>query len=370
MSGSARIPITNIHTGSDYTGVIRIGPARQAMNLILDTGSSAMAIDAAKYTPDFAHDRSTNLAQASGYQDDNSWTGAVIKTQVAFGEGDSEIVLKDAEVAVAYQNGGSMFQLADGILGLAYATLDAGYLMPADSWATKYSAAQVRGGTKQRLQPCLSQFQKLSFLTRRSFTHVGSGGADDLLNKGWLIVGGGEECTDLYSGAFQTAKILSDTWYCTNLKEIRVGASSPIAVAAQGPQGMPSNSIVDSGTNSLALGPDILDALLAKFTAPQQMLLKKAMSNILVSVDDLELASWPTITFVLESDDGDISLEVPPDNYWQVNTQSVGKAMIAITSAQPGWTILGLPLMNGYFTIFDGAADEGRGVVKFAKRKA
>jgi hypothetical protein len=36
---------------------------------------------------------------------------------------------------------------------------------------------------------------------------------------------------------------------------------------------------------------------------------------------------------------------------------------------QPGLAILGLPLMNGYFTIFDGEADGGKGVVKFAKGK-
>jgi hypothetical protein len=31
--------------------------------------------------------------------------------------------------------------------------------------------------------------------------------------------------------------------------------------------------------------------------------------------------------------------------------------------------ILGLPLMNGYFTIFDGEADGGRGVIRFATSK-
>ena len=34
--------------------------------------------------------------------------------------------------------------------------------------------------------------------------------------------------------------------------------------------------------------------------------------------------------------------------------------------ADPGLTILGLPLMNGYYTIFDGEADHGRGVIRFA----
>ena len=36
---------------------------------------------------------------------------------------------------------------------------------------------------------------------------------------------------------------------------------------------------------------------------------------------------------------------------------------------EAGLAILGLPLMNGYFTIFDGEADDGRGVIKFASKK-
>jgi hypothetical protein len=32
--------------------------------------------------------------------------------------------------------------------------------------------------------------------------------------------------------------------------------------------------------------------------------------------------------------------------------------------------ILGLPLMNGYFTVFDGEADGGKGVVGFAALKS
>jgi hypothetical protein len=42
--------------------------------------------------------------------------------------------------------------------------------------------------------------------------------------------------------------------------------------------------------------------------------------------------------------------------------------MLALTKGAPGFAILGLPLMNGYFTIFDGEADNDRGVVKFATR--
>ena len=138
----------------------------------------------------------------------------------------------------------------------------------------------------------------------------------------------------------------------------------------QGPKGMPSNSIIDSGTNSLNLGPQMLNAILSKFPPNQQQLLSKSINNgDLVQVSDLQLDQWPTITFVLEGDSGDVNLDVPPSNYWQVNSQQVGYAAAAITKGQAGLAILGLPLMNGYFTIFDGEADGGKGVVMFATAK-
>jgi hypothetical protein len=146
-----------------------------------------------------------------------------------------------------------------------------------------------------------------------------------------------------------------------------VGKADPIVARINGPKGMPSNSIIDSGTNSLNLGSQLLKAILSKFTPAQQELLNKSISGgQLVSSADLNLTDWPTLTFVLEGATSDVSLDVPPSNYWQVNTQNVGSAAAAITPGQAGLAILGLPLMNGYFTIFDGEADNGRGVVQFA----
>jgi len=193
------------------------------------------------------------------------------------------------------------------------------------------------------------------------------GGANDPLNQGTMIIGGGVESKDLYTGAFQDVKVLSDEWYCTNLKSITVGNSDPIVARINGPKGMPSNSIVDSGTNSLNLGPQMISALISKFTTAQQELLTKALlDGKLVSVESLNLADWPTLTFVLQGSTVDVSLQVAPSNYWQVNTEKVGAAASAITSGEAGLSILGLPIMNGYFTIFDGEADNGKGVIHFA----
>jgi hypothetical protein len=184
-----------------------------------------------------------------------------------------------------------------------------------------------------------------------------------------VIVGGGKESTDLYTGAFQVVKVLSDDWYNTNLISVQVGSKTPTKVKAQGMKGMPSNSIVDSGTNSLNLGPKLLKSMLSKFGTQQQAQLKTSIEQgQLVPVSELNLASWPNLTFVLQGDTANVTLTVSPNDYWQVDTQTVGQAMAAITEGQDGLAILGLPLMNGYFTIFDGEADNGRGVIRFATR--
>jgi hypothetical protein len=376
MPRTVRVPITNFYMDGDYTARILVGPKQQPMNVILDTGSSALALDGSKYHPQLtAGDLSSELAQTDSYGDGSNWTGAVIKTNISIGDGSSAVTLPAGNAAITYSASANMFRSSDGILGLAYAPLDDAFTMPQDTSKHHYTSTQVRAGKPGDLVPYLTQLanqgitsDKIAFLTRRSFVHVGDGGLNDPLNQGWMIVGGGEESTDLYTGTFQTVKVLSDEWYCTNLKEVIVGNTDPIAARMQGPQGMPSNSIIDSGTNSLSLSLQLLQAVLSKFNPEQQQLLVRSIvDGQLVSTTDLNLSEWPTITFVLQGDAGDVSLEVPPANYWQVNTERTGVAMAAITKGDPGLAILGLPVMNGYFTIFDGEADGGRGVVKFAR---
>ena len=235
------------------------------------------------------------------------------------------------------------------------------------SYVTPYNRGELTATIPKETSPWQPSFASLHAPLIRP---RGAGNADDPLNQGWMIVGGGEESTDLYTGTFQSVKVLSDQWYNTNLKAVIVGSSPPIGARRQGPQGMPSNSIVDSGTQTLNISPPLLAAILSRFPAEQKSLLSDAIhQRQLVSMSDLQLDSWPTITFVLQGDSGDVKLDVPPSNYWQVNSQQAGFAAAAISPGTPGLVILGLPLMNGYFTLFDGEADGGQGVVKFAKAK-
>ena len=154
MPGIARIPITNIYMGGDYTGQIFVGAQGRPMNVILDTGSSALALDGHKYTPDLANgDESTHLAQTDSYGDGSSWTGAVIQTKLTVGTGSNAVCLSNGNAAIAYTRSANMFRSADGILGLAYAPLDDAFTMPQDTWQHKYTSTQVRAGRSSPSSP-------------------------------------------------------------------------------------------------------------------------------------------------------------------------------------------------------------------------
>ncbi|HEX4860831.1 MAG TPA: hypothetical protein VFV07_06305, partial [Rhizomicrobium sp.] len=108
------------------------------------------------------------------------------------------------------------------------------------------------------------------------------------------------------------------------------------------------------------------------FAPEQQKMLRRALHGYTVWARDLDLARWPDITFVLQGPKRarDAVLKLKPCDYWQVDAWRKGHALtVFAVSAPSDGIILGLPLMNGYFTIFDGEADHGRGEIRFAKRK-
>src|SRR5215831_3046370 len=114
MGKLVRIPIPNIYAGGDYTGRILVGPKQKPMNVLLDTGSSALALNAKKYKPQTkGGDQTTDLAQTDAYGDGSSWTGAVIKTQIVAGTGSDAVVLKDGNAAIAYTASSDMWGETD-----------------------------------------------------------------------------------------------------------------------------------------------------------------------------------------------------------------------------------------------------------------
>jgi hypothetical protein len=195
--------------------------------------------------------------------------------------------------------------------------------------------------------------------------------AKDPVNHGWLILGGGEEATDLYSGAFQSVRVVKDAWYNINLKTLVVGdVAIHVRPATRGSQ-LASNAILDSGTNSLTLDKNLYASVLAAFKKLNPDL-ANAVRRAVVPMAGLDFSKWPPLKFVLAGVGGDVTLTVAPDTYLQTDTFKQGEAIAAIFSdhgALGGQSILGLPLMNNYFTVHDRTANGGVGVIKFAPIK-
>jgi hypothetical protein len=370
MRDVVRIPITNIYAGGAYTGRIFVGAHNKPMNVFLDTGSSTLVLSRHAYRPDTGkRDVLTRFAQNVDYVDNSGWTGAVIYTSVSIGEV-RRVAIPDANVAIAYSERKGVFDGYDGILGLAYAALDDAALMRKETWPRRYTRRGVKRNLHGRIKPYLNQladagitFDKIAFYTRRSTIHYGAGVANDPLNHGWMIVGGGEEAKDLYRGRFQTARVVSQKWYNTNLKVIIVGDTDPIYV----PKGSRSgNSCVDSGTQDLIFSRDLWNAIRDRFDAGKRALFKPDHT---IAMSKLDLAAWPPLTLILEGEAGDVILKIEAGDYWQVDNPRPGWASLAMSPSRDKSIILGLPLMNGYFTIFDGEADHGKGAIRFAVRR-
>ena len=372
----ARIRITNIHMGGDYTGIITVGAKRLTANVILDTGSSTLALDGKFYDPNLDPTaRLTDMVQEVTYGSGH-WIGAVVQSDISVGNAD----VPQVSVAATYVESKNMFGNADGILGLAYTALNNAFILPGVTWPPSYHYNQIQDGRITFLRPYFTQLEQVgifanrfAFYTKRSMvSNALADPAADPLNQGYLILGGGEEATDLYdrSKPFLSVRVLADSWYSTNLKAIVVGNSAPIMVPppTKGSSNL-TNSIIDSGTNRLILNQDLFNGVVDRFSRVNPSY-AQALRAGYVDMSDLNRKLWPNLTFVMEGVAGDVKLTVAPQAYWQVNAPERGIATAPLLGDHgqlKGRSILGLPLMNGYFTIFDRSADR-LGTVKFAPR--
>jgi len=374
-AATLQIPITNVYMDGDYTGIIEVGSQKVALNVILDTGSSTLAVDGNVYDP--TKDTTaqiTDIAQEVAYGDNSSWVGGVVMTDIAVGTG-NPLVLQKVATAVAYHATKNMFDNSQGILGLAYTKLNNAYTMPGPTIPPHYTFNQIQSGQVTYLEPYFTQLEssglvanKFAFYTLRSMINMATANpTTDPSNNGFLILGGGEEYTNLYTGDFQVARVVDDEYYNVNLKSITIGNSAPIAVSPPTKaSGDASNAIVDSGTNGIYFDAPIFDQVVARFAS---LGLEDPIRAGYLPMNQLNLAAWPTLNLVLEGALGaDITLQVAPDTYWQTNSPKAGYASLVIfTGDSP--SILGLPLMNNYFTVFDRSVDQGLGVVSFATIK-
>ena len=383
MSKIVRMPISIATTGINYAAALNIGKGGVRTNLILDTGSSALAVDGHVYNPSGdGRAKTTKMVQAVRYMS-GSWVGAIVQTSVAFPPG---VTVNNVNLAVTYHTARSMFGKADGIFGLAHDPLNNVYLMSADTWKTQYDADQITRGQEADLDPYFSQLEKAGIVanlfalyTGRSIVSVKtSDPASDPLNQGVFVMGGGPECTDLYTGGFTSIAVLDDVWYNTNLLSIQVGDQAPIGVPQLAPgSNRKSNSIVDSGNNCLVLAQTVYNGVLAAFgkiNADLAAALTRfsIKSGQFANQSQIDLRSWPDLLLTLQGADGTpVVLAVTPRNYWQFDVTKKGLAIANIYSeagSMGGQSNLGLPLFSSYYMVFDRTAASGHGVISFANR--
>lgn len=402
----ARLPITNVYGGGDYTVSLKIGSQGTAVNVILDTGSSTIAVQTTSYDPTKDTDlQPTAYAQEVLYGT-GGWAGPVVKTNIGVNTSGAPIVLSSAYLAIADDQLPNNFGNSDGILGLAYKSLNQAYNL------TVYLEEQhvsppvtypwpfpIENSTValQRLQSILNDVRydnippyfdqlesqgltpnKFAFYTLRSFPSFATSNPEtDPLNQGFFILGGGEEQTDLYTGSFVNVDVLDDYFYNVNLKSVQVGSAAPVAAAAlpsRFKQSAITNAVVDSGTNSLILASDVYKSVLNGLSALnsqfEQIINSAAAANNGIPSSQVNLAAWPNISFILTGENGeDVTLTVTPQTYWQFDCPAAGQALLALANGNMPQTILGLPLLNNYYAVFDRSQD-AYGVIRFAPIKS
>jgi len=129
---------------------------------------------------------------------------------------------------------------------------------------------------------------------------------------------------------------------------------------------------VDSGTNSLALAPDVWKSVLAGFAAIDPGFVTSIQQAAATGIGNasIEHAKWPDVDFLLSGANGeDVRLRVAPQTYWQLDAIAPGQALFAMENGNMPQSILGLPLMNNYYTVFDRSQD-AYGIIRFAAIKS
>ena len=382
MSTIVKMPISNVLLGSDYTGAIMVGSGQVKLNVILDTGSSTLAVVSQDFNP--STDKgvtTTNIAQEVQYGS-GSWVGAVVRTPVGIGEG---VSLSSANLAVTYQESANMFGNAQGIWGLAYKTLNNAFQMPANTWTHKYKIKRIETGKVCDLIAYFGQLteagvvaDKFAFYTKRSIINSATANpATDPLNQGFFIVGGGEEEKELYTGAFTHVAVLHDIYYntvcsacrsATRRRSTRPGSArqfEPLQLDRRQRHQQPHHRPAAVRQGSGGVRRDRCE-----------------LPN-----DAEDLCAWVIPGRGPDADQPRrmAGPQVHPARRERVAGDADGPArrLLAVRRGAErlcagqrlwrwrragGMSILGLPLLNAYYTVFDRTLGGGRGMISFAKR--
>jgi len=350
----------------------------------------------------------SSLAQRVEYGT-GEWLGPVVKTSLGLGDAaGGGATLKRAPIAITVSHSKGDFAGVDGILGLAYKALNDAvdlechllkqkvsppvtYPWPfeagdfATGWKHFAKLVAARDAIHASVEPYFNELEaqgitmkRFALYTLRSWARKASRQAAaiarDPQNHGFFILGGGEEQTDLYSGAFKPVVVVHDEYYNTDLLAVQVEGCPPVKAGrlqAQFRAGSVSNSIVDSGTNVLVLANDVCQGVLeslARLNPGFVPLIQQANQGSVPS-SAVKLMEWPPLHFFLKGPHGKpVKLTCQPGSYWQDHHPAPGRSVFQVRPAgnPVNQSVLGLPLLNNYFTVFDRSRGTGRGIIKFA----
>ena len=393
-----------------YTVQVSLGSGRQPANLVLDTGSSTLAVSPTAY----AAERDTALSATPWAQDirygSGAWAGPVLRSSLAMGEGRHARRIDDALFALI-ETPGAPFRQADGIFGLAYRELDPAHdisgllqqrgVQPALSWpwTLDEDVNALRDHILQQprvdITPAFTALEEegvvrdqFGLLVQRAVVHVASDGlsdhalAADPLNRGTLVIGGGVEAQSLYHGGFQDIRVVHDLYYNANLRDLRIGDGPLVpapALAAKDVDSHGSNALLDTGSSFLVLEASLYAAAMSAFAAHDARLpaLVDRFGAAFKSGQGLpnhavDHRAWPDLHLHFESPTGDDTVvRIAASHYWPHNALNAGQALFLLMPGLAHFasqSILGLPLFAGRYSVFDRRAG-GLGTVRLAQAR-
>lgn len=393
-----------------YTVQVHLGSARAPAHLVLDTGSSTLAVSPGAYAAEHDTARSaTPWAQDIQYGS-GAWAGPVLRSSLALGEGRHARHIEDALFALI-ETAGEPFRQADGIFGLAYRELDPAHdisgllqqrgVQPALSWPWRLDedAATLRGEILQQprvdITPAFTALEEegvvrdqFGLLVQRAVVHVQAEGlsdhalAADPLNRGTLVLGGGVEAQSLYHGGFQDIRVVHDLYYNANLRGLRIGDGPVVpapALAAKDVDSHGSNALLDTGSSFLVLEASLYAAAMSALAAHDARLpalvdrFKAAFkSGQGLPNHAIDHRDWPDLHLHFESPTGgDTVVRIAASHYWPHNALNAGQALFLLAPGLPHFasqSILGLPLFAGRYAVFDRRAG-GTGTVRLAQAR-
>lgn len=414
-----RMPITNVYARGGFSVTVSFGSETDTAELVLDTGSSTLVVTKSAYEAQVDRElQATTYAQYVRYGM-GGWYGPVVQTGVDMITHNGKMLLDNAYVSIAAEFQQGMFAEADGILGLAFYELNdafclKGYLQEEKidpqvtyPWTNTQIEQQtvsdfrkmVKNYPKSELKPYFTQLEqqgissnRFSFVTHRSSIHHAEPDLSkeqlkqDSLNQGMFILGGGEEDKDLYEGDFTRIKVIDDVYYNVRLLKVKVDGFEPFdAPLLEGNKlkKYGSNAFMDTGATGIVLDNVVFNYIVDSFekiNPKYKQILEPFLSFEYkeegIDINQVDLNEWPNIEFIFEasgeSEEDEVSLICRPQDYWQTNAPEHGQVSFKIISQLPGWpdqSILGLPLMSGYYVIFARFENE-YGDMKFAKAKS